>query len=105
MTTTAQPPSDAPLATRLVRVRGRVQGVGYRWSCVQHARALGITGWVRNRMDESVEALLQGPPAVLDAMCEWMADEVPAALVESMEVSEVAPPFTRCEGFEQRPTA
>lgn len=105
MTTTPLPLPEAPLATRVVRVRGRVQGVGYRWSCVQHARACGITGWVRNRMDESVEALLQGPPAMLDAMCEWMADEVPAALVESMEVSDVAPPFVRYEGFEQRPTA
>ena len=44
----------------LVRVRGRVQGIGYREACVHQARALGITGWVRNRMDESVEAMLQG---------------------------------------------
>jgi hypothetical protein len=47
---------DAPLETRPVRVRGRVQGIGYRYTCVQQARALGVTGWVRNRMDDSVEA-------------------------------------------------
>ena len=60
---------DDPLETRLVRVHGRVQGVGYRYACVQHARALGVTGWVRNRMDDTVEALLQGTPQQLARMC------------------------------------
>ena len=92
------------LATRLVRVRGRVQGVGYRYACVQQARALGITGWVRNRMDDSVEAMLQGTPEQLERMCEWMNNDMPAALVESMEVSEMPPPYPRFDRFEQRPT-
>ena len=92
------------LETRLVRVRGRVQGVGYRYACVQQARVLGVTGWVRNRMDDSVEALLQGTPRQLERMCDWMRDEMPAALVERMDVNEVAPPFARFDRFEQRPT-
>ena len=95
---------DAPLETRLVRVYGRVQGVGYRYACVQQARALGVTGWVRNRMDDSVEAMLQGTPQRVAQMCDWMRDEMPAALVEKMDVSEVAPPFPRFDRFEQRPT-
>jgi acylphosphatase len=95
---------EAALQTRLVRVRGRVQGVGYRYACVQQARALGVTGWVRNRMDDSVEAMLQGTPAQLARMCDWMRDEMPAALVEQMDVSEVPAPFPRFDGFEQRPT-
>jgi acylphosphatase len=95
---------DHPLQTRLVRVRGRVQGVGYRYACVQQARELGITGWVRNRMDDSVEAMLQGTPAQLDRMCDWMRDDMPAALVEHMDVSAVAAPFPRFDRFEQRPT-
>ena len=95
---------DAPLETRLVRVYGRVQGVGYRYACVQQARTLGITGWVRNRMDDSVEAMLQGAPGQLAQMCDWMRDDMPAALVEKMDVSEIAPPFPRFDRFEQRPT-
>jgi acylphosphatase len=95
---------DAPLETRLVRVRGRVQGVGYRHACVQQARALGVTGWVRNRMDDSVEAMLQGTPRQLVQMCDWMRDDMPAALVEEMDTTEVPPPFPRFDRFEQRPT-
>jgi len=97
--------NDPPLETRLVRVHGRVQGVGYRYACVQQARALGVTGWVRNRMDDSVEAMLQGTPRQVARMCEWMRDDMPAALVEKMDVADVPPPFPRFDRFEQRPTA
>jgi acylphosphatase len=92
------------LATRLVRVRGRVQGVGYRYACVQQARALGITGWVRNRMDDSVEAMLQGTPEQLEQMCDWMNNDMPAALVEAMEITELSAPYPKFDRFEQRPT-
>ncbi|TFZ06173.1 acylphosphatase [Ramlibacter henchirensis] len=90
---------------RLVRVRGRVQGVGYRYACIQQARVLGLTGWVRNRKDYSVEAMLQGTPEQLASMCAWMERDVPGARVEHIEASEVRPPFERFEGFEQLPTA
>lgn len=95
---------DAPLETRLVRVRGRVQGIGYRHACVQRARALGVTGWVRNRMDDSVEAMLQGTPRQLTQMCDWMRDDMPAALVDHMDITDVPPPFPRFDRFEQEPT-
>lgn len=93
------------LQCRLVRAHGRVQGIGYRWACEGRARALGITGWVRNRMDDSVEALLQGTPQQLDAMCEWMQEGMPAALVERLDVTTLAPPFARHTRFERLPTA
>ena len=95
---------DEPLETRRVCVRGRVQGVGYRHGCVQQARALGLSGWVRNRLDGSVEAMLQGPPPQVARMCEWMGNDMPAALVEDMDVTEVAPPFPRFDRFEQQRT-
>ena len=81
-----------------------MQGVGYRYACVQQARAFGVTGWVRNRMDDSVEAMLQGTPSQLAQMCDWMRDDMPAARVEAMDVTEVLPPFPRLDRFEQRPT-
>jgi acylphosphatase len=57
---------------RHLRIRGRVQGVGYRYWFEQQARARGLEGWVRNRRDGSVEALLGGPAeaiAELIAQC------------------------------------
>ncbi|WP_284615491.1 acylphosphatase [Aquabacterium humicola] len=96
--------SSDDLQCWLVRVRGRVQGVGYREACVRHARSLGITGWVRNRMDDSVEATLQGPRAQLQAMCDWMREDMPAALVDDQQVTVVEPPFPRFDDFERWPT-
>src|SRR5260370_18715562 len=87
--------NDGMLETRLVRVRGRVQGIGYREACVRRARALGVTGWVRNRMDDSVEAMLQGSPEQLADMCSWLGDGMPAALVDELDVIRVQPPFPR----------
>ena len=52
----------------MVTIRGRVQGVGYRYWLEQGAIARGLEGWVRNRRDGSVEALFAGPPDAVSAM-------------------------------------
>ena len=75
---------DGTIQNRLVRVYGRVQGVGFREACVRRAQALGITGWVRNRVDGSVEVMLQGSPEPLADMCRWLRDGMPAALVDKL---------------------
>lgn len=95
---------DEPLETRLVKVRGQVQGIGYREACVRRAGELGVTGWVRNRMDGSVEAMLQGSPEQLAAMCTWLSEGMSAALVDGLEVTEVQAPFARFDDFERLPT-
>ena len=55
-------------AIRHVTIRGRVQGVGYRYFVEQEARARGLEGWVRNRRDGSVEAVFAGPAEAVTAM-------------------------------------
>ncbi|MGO4303595.1 acylphosphatase [Cupriavidus sp. RAF12] len=96
--------TDGPLETQLVRIHGRVQGIGYREACVRRAVELGVTGWVRNRMDESVETMLQGSPEQLAEMCAWLSEGMSAALVEGLKITEVKPPFARFECFERLPT-
>lgn len=89
---------DGTLETRLVRVRGIVQGIGHREACVSRAYALGVTGWVRNRMDGSVEAMDDAGLARAAAdMCAWLSEGMSAALVDGLEVTEVALPFARFE--------
>ncbi len=95
---------DGTMESWLVRVRGRVQGVGYREACLRRSRAQGITGWVRNRMDGSVEVMLQGSPEQLADLCRWLRDGIAAALVDELEVTPVQPPFTLFDHFDRLPT-
>ena len=86
-------------------VRGRVQGVGFREACVAQARALGVAGWVRNRPDGSVEALLQGPPERLARLREWLRHGPPGARVDALDVTQAAPASDLPTPFERWPTA
>jgi acylphosphatase len=65
-------------------VRGRVQGIGYRATTVDEARRLGLAGWVRNRLDGSVEVLAEGSQARLDLFVEYLHRGPPGAHVESV---------------------
>lgn len=89
--------------TQLLRITGRVQGVGYRWHMAQQARSLGLTGWVRNRLDGSVEAQATGPADAVQALVDWAHHGPELARVDGVVVSvpEVA---ETCLGFEQRET-
>ena len=91
------------MACRLVRVRGRVQGVGFRDACVDAARAAGLAGWVRNRRDGSVELLIAGDDQRLDAYAAWLRGGVRFARVDAVESAACETPTL--EGFERRPTA
>lgn len=71
-----------------LRISGRVQGVGYRAAFEQEARARHLSGWVRNRLDGSVEALLDGDAAAVDAMIDWARRGPLLARVERVEVSD-----------------
>ncbi|WP_345537778.1 acylphosphatase [Variovorax defluvii] len=95
---------NAAPEARLVRAHGRVQGVGFRENCVRYARRNGVAGWVRNRHDGSVEALLQGSVLQLERMCVWLRSGVPGARVDALEVEAAAVPSPQLEGFERLPT-
>lgn len=86
-----------------MRIEGLVQGVGYRAAMHERAQQLGVTGWVRNRRDGSVEAVGQGSVDTLERFLAWARQGPPAARVASVHVSDAAdePPYPR---FEQRPT-
>ena len=85
-----------------IEVRGAVQGVGYRWSMAQEARRLGIRGWVRNRHDGSVEAVVQGSPEVIGEIVKWARRGPSSAAIASVDVFPGDGDFT---SFDQWPTA
>lgn len=74
-----------------VVVTGRVQGVWFRDSCRQEARALNIGGWVRNRADGAVEAEFEGAPAAVDRMIAWCHDGPPRARVDAVQTEVITP--------------
>jgi acylphosphatase len=76
---------------RHVIVRGRVQGVGYRYFVERQARERDLEGFVRNRRDGSVEAAFAGEDAAVAAVVEACRRGPRAALVESVEVEEGGP--------------
>jgi acylphosphatase len=75
---------------RRCRVSGRVQGVFYRASTRARAQALGVTGHARNLPDGSVEVLVCGEPAAVEALCEWLWQGPPAAEVTGVEFESLA---------------
>jgi acylphosphatase len=89
-----------------LRIEGRVQGVGYRAALAAEAESGGISGWVRNRRDGSVEALVQGSPAAVEKILAWARRGPPAAKVLKLEAQpaqgEIERPY---DGFDCLPTA
>jgi acylphosphatase len=89
------------IARRLL-VHGRVQGVWYRESMRQEAERLGIVGWVRNRLDGTVEAVVEGDSSAVQAITEWAWRGPQDAEVRGIDVAEES--ATGTTRFEKRPT-
>ncbi len=94
--------SDSTIQARRFVVRGRVQGVGFRWFVEREAHILGIAGWVRNNTDGTVEMLAKGSPEQLKALRARLREGPRAARVDDVEEFEAqaAGPMTtfRIEG-------
>jgi acylphosphatase len=93
------------MISRHLIVIGRVQGVGYRDALRDAAEKQNVVGWVRNRRDGSVEALLQGAPQAVQALIAWARRGPSLARVTDLRVNpasaELDRPYTR---FERLPT-
>jgi acylphosphatase len=94
------------MLTLQLRITGMVQGVGYRYAFHREAVRLGIGGWVRNRSDGSVEAVVQGAQQAVDAIAAWTQRGPPAARVNDVTTATpgAAEQARRYEGFEIRAT-
>jgi acylphosphatase len=79
------------LTRKHVFVAGKVQGVGFRWSARSRANELGLTGWVRNLPDRSVELCFQGEQGAVDEMEDWCRAGPPCSRVTGITVTENAP--------------
>ncbi len=84
-------------------VRGRVQGVWFRASTAERAKALGLRGVAENRPDGSVMVHAAGAPAALDALIAWLHEGPPTARVDAVEVELIEPASREWpEGFLER---
>jgi len=91
------------MVARIILVSGRVQGVMFRDWAVQAARAIGVSGWVRNRADGSVEVYALGEPDLVDRLADRLREGSPASRVDRIDVWEAQ--LQPVDGFTRRPTA
>jgi acylphosphatase len=94
---------DAPRRSVHVVITGHVQGVGYRAWTEDEARRRGLTGWVRNRRDGSVEAVFSGDEAIVNDMLAACRDGPRSALVSAVNATDTTDPTGK--GFRMLPTA
>jgi acylphosphatase len=96
-----QPPAGDERVRLEATVRGRVQGVGYRYFVLREATRAGLEGWVANRPDGAVECLVEGAAADVAGLLEALRDGPPGAYVERVEARWL-PATGNVDGFSVR---
>lgn len=92
------------MIARRVVVHGRVQGVGFRYGVVEAAQSAGLTGWVRNRLDGTVEAFIQGDDAAVERVIGWCRRGPRGSRVMAVDIHD-EPVQDALAAFDLRPTA
>ena len=77
------------IQTKHLRITGKVQGVGFRAAMYREAQRLSVTGWVRNRKNASVEAVIQGPEKSISEMLAWVKNGPAGSRVDQIEINDV----------------
>jgi len=85
---------EGPHTAVLALIRGRVQGVGFRYEARSVARSLGIRGWISNLPDGGVETYAEGPEAAMNRFVNWLRQGPPGANVTSVDISDRKPKGT-----------
>ena len=80
------------------RLEGRVQGVGFRYTCIHEGERLGLSGWVRNTPSGDVEVWAEGPQDKLEELIKWLHRGPPGARVDTV-ACEPCPPTGKYKGF------
>lgn len=90
------------MIARAIRIEGKVQGVWFRDWTVQAAQTIGVSGWVRNRADGSVEVYAVGDAALVERLTDRLRQGSPASRVDRIDIQEAA--LQPVDGFTRRGT-
>jgi acylphosphatase len=90
------------ITTMRLRIEGFVQAVGYRNFCIEEAKKLGLDGWVRNRSDGTVEALVSGANAAVELFIAAAMRGPDGSKIKNVELHNAEPPGEK--GFSRRPS-
>jgi acylphosphatase len=93
---------DGNITTLRLRIEGIVQAVGFRQFAIVEARRLGLDGWIRNRSDGTVEALVSGATKTVEAFVAHCLRGPPGCTVRNVDMHEAEPPAE--PGFHRRPS-
>jgi acylphosphatase len=88
-----------------LRITGTVQGVGYRYAFEREAQLLKLCGWIRNRLDGSVEAMVQGNPAAIEKIVVWARRGPASAQVRDVAITDADDTSMQINRFDILPTA